>query len=71
LGINGEYNFYPCGLGAYFLEVHGPGCAAVQGIRRYRRQRQRVDAWIRQNTKVKEKLAIIRWNNEMIGLAIV
>ena len=25
LGINGEYNFYPCGLGAFFLEVYRIG----------------------------------------------
>ncbi len=23
LGINGEYNFYPCGLGAYFWKYTG------------------------------------------------
>jgi len=23
LGINGEYNFYPCGLGAYFWKFTG------------------------------------------------
>ena len=29
-----------------------------------------VDAWIRANAVVKDKLAVIRWNNEMIGLRL-
>jgi hypothetical protein len=29
-----------------------------------------VDAWIREHTTVKDKLAVIRWNNEMVGLRI-
>ena len=29
-----------------------------------------MDEWILQNTVVKDKLAVIRWNNEMVGLRL-
>ena len=31
LGINGEYNFYPCGLGAYFWKFTGLDAMKFKG----------------------------------------
>src|SRR5664279_5388390 len=62
LGINGEYNFYPCGLGAYFWKFTGFVATGATDAE--------ADGWIRENATVKDKLATIRWNNEMIGLRL-
>jgi hypothetical protein len=32
LGINGEYNFYPCGLGAYFWKFTGLDAAKFKKV---------------------------------------
>ena len=39
LGINGEYNFYPCGLGAYFWKFTGLDADEIQGVRCHRCER--------------------------------
>jgi hypothetical protein len=60
LGIDGEYNFYPCGLDAQkFKDFVATGATDAEA-----------DGWIREHATVKDKLAIIRWNNEMIGLRL-
>ena len=48
LGINGEYNFYPCGLGAYFWKFTGldamkfkSSLRPVQAMKRFVRCRRR------------------------------
>ena len=70
LGINGEYNFFPCGLGAYFWKFTGLDAQKFKEYVSTGASDQEVDAWIRQNATVKDKMAIIRWNNEMIGLRL-
>ena len=70
LGINGEYNFYPCGLGAYFWKFTGLDAQKFKDYVATGASDAEVDAWIRQNTTAKDKLANIRWNNEMAGLRI-
>jgi hypothetical protein len=70
LGINGEYNFYPCGLGAYFWKFTGLDAQMFKEFVATGATDPEVDGWICQNATVKDKLAIIRWNNEMIGLRI-
>lgn len=70
LGIHGEYNFYPCGLGAYFWKFTGLDAHKFKDYVATGATDAEVDAWIRQNATAKDKLAIIRWNNEMIGLRL-
>ena len=70
LGINGEYNFFPCGLGAYFWKFTGLDAPKFKEFVATGATDAEVDAWIRQNTTAKDKLANIRWNNEMVGLRI-
>ena len=70
LGINGEYNFYPCGLGAYFWKFTGLDAQKFKEFVATGATDAEVDEWIRHNAVVKDKLAIIRWNNEMIGLRL-
>ena len=70
LGIHGEYNFYPCGLGAYFWKFTGLDAQQFKDFVATGASDGEVDKWIREHTKVKDKLAAIKWNNEMAGLRI-
>src|SRR5215467_6760215 len=70
LGINGEYNYYPCGLGAYFWKFTGLDAQKFKEFVGTGATDAEVDSWVRQNATVKDKLAIIKWNNEMIGLRL-
>jgi len=70
LGIQGEYNFFPCGLGAYFWKFTGLDAMKFKEFVATGASDAEVDTWIRQQTVVKDKLAVIRWNNQMIGLRL-
>lgn len=70
LGTNGEYNFYPCGLGAFFWKFTGldpekfrefVGTGASDG---------EIDDWVRDNAVQKDKMTVVRWNNEMVGVRL-
>lgn len=70
LGINGEYNFYPCGLGAYFWKFTGLGAAKFKEFVATGASDEEVDKWVRENATQKDAKAIMHWNNEMIGLRL-
>lgn len=70
LGINGEYNFYPCGLGAYFWKFTGLDAQKFKEFVATGATDADVDGWVRQHAAVKDKMAVIRWNNEMIGMRL-
>jgi hypothetical protein len=70
LGINGEYNYYPCGLGAYFWKFTGLDAGKFKEFVASGASEEEVDRWIRENATQKDGKAIIRWNNEMIGLRL-
>src|SRR3954466_14767768 len=66
LGTNGEYNFYPCGLGAYFWKFTGLDAAKFKECLATGADDEEVANWIRENTTQKDRKAIIKWNNEMV-----
>src|SRR3954467_15898683 len=68
LGINGEYNFYPCGLGAYFWKFTGLDHDKFRDFVATGATDDEVDVWIRENATQKDQKAIILWNNELIGI---
>src|SRR3954462_10335726 len=70
LGINGEYNFYPCGLGAFFWKFTGLDAMKFKEFVATGASDDEVDNWVRENATVKDNLEKIRWNNEMIGKQI-
>lgn len=70
LGINGEYNYFPCGLGAYFWKFTGLDAAKFKEFVATGATDAEVDRWIRENAAPKDPKSIIRWNNEMIGLRL-
>jgi hypothetical protein len=70
LGINGEYNFYPCGLGAYFWKFTGLDAMKFKEFVAAGVSDEEVDRWVRENATQKDSKAIIKWNNEMRGLRL-
>jgi hypothetical protein len=66
LGINGEYNFYPCGLGTYFWKFTGLDPMKFKEFVASGATDEEVDRWVRQNTTQKDPSAITKWNNEML-----
>ncbi len=70
LGINGEYNFYPCGLGAYFWKFTGLDAPQFKEFVATGATDEEVDQWVREKATQKDPAAIIRWNNEMRGLRL-
>ena len=70
LGINGEYNFYPCGLGAYFWTFTGLDAAKFKAFVATGATDEAVDGWLRENATPKDPKAILKWNNEMRGLRL-
>lgn len=70
LGTNGEYNFYPCGLGAFFWQFTGLDNEKFKEFAATGASDEEVAKWIRENAIQKDNLAKIRWNNEMIGKRI-
>ena len=70
LGSNGEYNFYPCGLGAYFWKFTGLDHAQFREFVGTGASDEEIDKWVRENATQKDAKAIIKWNNEMIGLRL-
>jgi len=53
LGINGEYNFYPCGLGAYFWKFAGLDAMNFKDFVATGATDEEIDHWIRQNATQK------------------
>ena len=70
LGIHGEYNFYPCGLGAYFWKFTGLDAPKFKEFVATGASDEEIDEWVRANATQKDNAAIIRWNNEMRGLRL-
>lgn len=65
LGTNGEYNFQPCGLSAFLWEFTGITPDQFKEFVSTGASDEEVGAWLREHSKVKDPLAIIRWNNEL------
>ncbi|HVK59739.1 MAG TPA: DUF5069 domain-containing protein [Candidatus Kapabacteria bacterium] len=70
LAMNGEYNYFPCGLGAYFWKFTGLDAAKFKEFVATGAADEDVDRWIRDQATPKDPKAIIKWNNEMIGLRL-
>ena len=65
LGINGEYNFQPCGLSSFLWEFTGITPDQFKEFVSTGAGDEAVGKWLREHSKVQEAMAIIRWNNEM------
>lgn len=71
LGMQGEYNYFPCGLGAYFWKFTGLDPVEFKEYVATGASDAEVDTWIREHTTVKSYKSVIKWNHEMIGIRLV
>lgn len=63
--VNGEYSFHPCGLSAFLWELTGITPDQFKEFVATGASDEEVAQWLREHSKVKDSLAIIRWNNEL------
>jgi hypothetical protein len=64
-GINGEYNFHPCGLAGFLWDFTGITPDQFKDFVATGASDDEVGNWLRSNSKVKEAIQIIRWNNSL------
>jgi Domain of unknown function (DUF5069) len=62
---NGEYNFHPCGLAAFLWEFTGVKPDAFKDFVATGASDEEVGHWLRSNSREKDPLAIIKWNNSL------
>jgi len=60
LGINGEYNHWPCSLAGQWFSFTGITPRAIE-----RRRRDRIAEWIKCASKIKNTDDVLIWNNTM------
>jgi hypothetical protein len=65
LGINGEYNFQPCSLSSFLWELTGVTPDQFKEFVSTGAGDEEVGRWLREQSKVKDALAIIKWNNAL------
>ncbi len=65
LGINGEYNFWPCSLCSQFEPFTGIDHEELKEFVATGATDEEVAEWVNAKSKVKDRMKIIRWNNKM------
>jgi hypothetical protein len=65
VGLNGEYNFQPCGLSAFLWDFTGITPDQFKEFVATGASDDEVGNWLKSKSKVKEPIAVIRWNNEL------
>jgi hypothetical protein len=65
VGINGEYNFWPCSLCEQFEAFTGIGHEDFKDYVATGASDEEVAKWVNTQSKVKSKMEIIKWNNKM------
>lgn len=70
LGMNGEYNYWPCSLSSQLYTFTGLDPESFKKVVETGAADSEVGAWLARNSKVQDKLEIIRWNNKMRALRL-
>lgn len=65
IGKNGSYKFWPCSLCREFLEFTGIAREEFNDFVATGTSDKEVGEWVKNHSKVKDPLEIIRWNNKM------
>src|SRR5450432_139400 len=65
LGMNGEYNFHPCGLSAFLWQFTGIAPTPFKEFIATGASDDEVEQWLGEHSEVKDAAAIIRWNQGM------
>jgi len=70
LGINGEYNFWPCSLCSHLQAFSGVDHDELKDFVATGANDKEVAAWFSAKYKIQDKNKIIRWNNKMRDMRI-
>lgn len=65
LGMNGEYSYWPCSLSSQLYAFTGLGPEAVKQFVETGATDLEFGDWLISQSKVKDRMEIIRWNNKM------
>jgi uncharacterized protein DUF5069 len=70
LGINGEYNYWYCSLCAQLEAFTGVDHAVMKEFIATGATDDEVGEWFKAQSKIKDPMEIIRWNNKMRGMRL-
>lgn len=70
LGINGEYEYWPCSLCRHWGEFTGIDHEDLKQHVATGATDEEVGAWVSQRSQVEDRMEIIRWNNKMRDMRI-
>lgn len=70
LGINGEYNYWPCSLAALLFTFTGINPEQFKEIVATGATDEELGDWLKEHSKVQDRQAIIEWNNTMRDLRL-
>lgn len=70
LGMNGEYNYWYCSLCAQLEEFTGVDHEVMKEFIATGASDDEVGEWFKAQSKIKDPLEIIRWNNKMRGMRL-
>ena len=65
LGMNGEYNYWPCSLAGLLFSFTGITPEQFKEVVATGATDEELGAWLKAHSKVQDKQAIIQWNNKM------
>ncbi|KMP10399.1 hypothetical protein UZ36_07750 [Candidatus Nitromaritima sp. SCGC AAA799-C22] len=69
-GINGEYNYWPCSLCEQLEAFTGINHEQLKDYVATGASDEEVVKWVNTQSKVKNKMEIIRWNNKMRDMRV-
>ena len=70
LGMNGEYNYWYCSLCSQLEEFTGVGHEVMKEFIATGVTDDEVGEWFEAQSKIKDPMEIIRWNNKMRGMRL-
>ncbi|MBI4002888.1 MAG: DUF5069 domain-containing protein [Nitrospira defluvii] len=70
LGMNGEYNYWPCSLAGLWFTFTGVTPEQFKEVVATGATDEELAAWLRAHSKVQDKTVIIQWNNQMRGMRL-
>jgi len=70
MGTNGDYNFWPCSLCAELEAFTGIDHEIFKDFVATGAMDEEVVEWVNAQSKVKDKMELIRWNNKMRDMRI-
>lgn len=70
LGINGEYNFWPCSLCSHLEAFSGVNHEDLKSFVATGANDEEVAAWFSSKSEVQDEMELIRWNNKMRDMRI-